>query len=311
MTDTGAFLSSLGGSLTPIDLIPSTLFTLSYALLFARQLRRIKFPWVLSFGTLPVVIERIVLFSLRASQSRIDWTSQSVSVSIYQYLSFSIGFILVLSDCLFLLRCLLVNATLEDKQRGSIDLPARRFWYRRSSELAGLLCFGAIIPTSIAAVVYAGGITQSSVAERVRSLLVVGSSIALVLALALWGATRVARHCVPHIDPGATDLLSVIITLLAIVPVYRLVVLNTSSNHDSLSKTLFYGLHVLPEWGAIALLFAPDTNKIFNIGPWGDCYFNDKRGIPVLRKHGKLPMDEHGKELPALRQPVEQKSYTA
>jgi hypothetical protein len=111
---------------------------------------------------------RIVIFSLRAVQSKNDSFRFSGGLTSYMQISFGMGFIGIASDAVKLVRCLLVNATYGPEKyfqspaaatkEGMVppptadtpDQPRVRTWLRTTANLMGLAFLTAIILEAIA-----------------------------------------------------------------------------------------------------------------------------------------------------------------
>ncbi|KAG8925242.1 hypothetical protein FRC02_009812 [Tulasnella sp. 418] len=180
-SDTLRIPAFVGGIPTKADFAPSILFCVLYGLLIIPILYRFfnqksRVYLFLLFGTIPFAIERIVVYGIRASQSHTptsaNWLDQGGSRGklVYQQISFSLGFFGFATDAVPMLRCLLVNTTLEDEERGSTDKPRPRFWYRRFAEVFGLVYLAASIPGIIAGGRYSKAIRDQSAADRAFQL---------------------------------------------------------------------------------------------------------------------------------------------
>lgn len=108
------FPTPIGGTVVSSELAASLVFAALYGLLVPVMIAR---AWdrqsrtFLLFGTYWAVIDRIVLFSLRAVASQREGLRISNYLLKYGQVSFGLGFVAIGNDLVNLLRCVLVNAT--------------------------------------------------------------------------------------------------------------------------------------------------------------------------------------------------------
>jgi len=99
--------SLVGGIPTKADFVPSVIFAVAYGILLIpvgfRLSRSKSRVFTLLIGTLTFSIERIVVFSVRASQAHFS-SEPSKGRLIYQQVSFALGFISFATDSVALLR---------------------------------------------------------------------------------------------------------------------------------------------------------------------------------------------------------------
>ncbi|KAF8577592.1 hypothetical protein K439DRAFT_1364382 [Ramaria rubella] len=298
------FPSPVGGTLIKEDFAPSIVFATLYG--FLVPLAAFRFLQKESRTTLLIAvttfsIERVVIFSLRANQSRNVEKAASANLASYEQVTIGLGYIGICHALTGFLRVLLVNATRPEVNGGhgdanptfesQPDRPRERFWYRRLAGLIFLGFIGASVPDLISGSIYSNAINSSSSASLVMVLRYVSSGLAFFMIMHILLVALVATREVRRIDKSATYVLMGLATLLAVVPLYRLAVMHNTTNSllsqgpGSLSspsaKALFYIFHMVPEWTAAALIFSLNSREIFNTGPFGDWRATDpkiKRG---------------------------------
>lgn len=302
--------SLVGGVPTKADFVPSILFAIAYALSVIPFIRRFANKdartWTLALGTLPFSIERVVVYAIRASQSHDHNLGDTLSKGklVYQQVSFALGYVSFASDAVAFVRAVLVNTTLEDPARGSFDKPRRRFWYRRASDLAGLLWMVSTVPGGVAYSKMPGSGDHQDQADQLYRLRYASTATALFLFLAWLVVLLSIRRRIQWLDRRAIDWICFILGFSCIVPIYRLVVLHYTTSFlnvlpstpplypsDSLttpaSKATFYIFHSLPELILAWTIQTLNLRAVFNTGPFGDWRGSDKKsGIVRLREKG-------------------------
>ncbi|KAG8948197.1 hypothetical protein FRC03_000806 [Tulasnella sp. 419] len=318
----------VGGVPNHLDFAPSIVFVVLYGLLFIPVISRLCWKQTrigILWATVPWMMESLSLNVLRALVARsnvvpgsAEWIDNLNGADTYCQVAFSIGYIAMATDCCLLFRCLLVNTTLEDRERGSVDKPEERAMYRRYTGWFVMLYWTGSVPGMIAGGFHNTAFIKQKAADMVFALRYVSSIMTLLVMLIFITLLRLARRRIPHIDTRGVDFITTVMAILCFIPVYRLSVMhNTTSSFEpyppdykvyppgNLSnlkdKVCFYIFHTVPEFLTIAILVSADLRRILNTGPWGDYRANDKKGIPVLRRDGLLPMNETGEESPEFR----------
>ena len=158
--------SPIGGFPNQDDLAPSIIFCIAYALtlipFFYRFFKRDQRVITIVLGTVPFSIERIVVWSVRASLAHNHQPGDVLTKwkMIYLQVSYGLGFMSFCTDANGFVRALLVNTTLEDPKNGIEDQPKKRFWSRRFTDFYGLVWLAASVP---------GGIAYSSLSGSVNN----------------------------------------------------------------------------------------------------------------------------------------------
>ncbi|KAG1735109.1 uncharacterized protein EDB91DRAFT_1056420 [Suillus paluster] len=308
-----AFPSPVGGVPMTSDFGPSMFFSLLYFSLipiFVARLSNKHSRAVVSINAMITVIERVIIFSLRAWQSRNPAERISPSLTTYMQVSIALPYISIAHDVVVLLRCMYVNSTkgpadFTDSQDSPIapsmsssmhplspfhsaslhlsddilDDPKKRFFYRWFTDVLNLAFLVAIIPGIIGNVHYRGGMDSTSTANEVMITRYISSSIALFLILFVGVLVFRARK-LPKVEPIQAVLLLVILACNASSAIFRLMFmyhrttsltsLAPGSGNTSLEKATFYIFHMLSDWLAVALLLVPNIRAIYKTGMWGD-----------------------------------------
>lgn len=302
--------SLVGGVPTKADFAPSIIFAVAYGLSVIPFIRRFinkdSRTWTLALGTLPFSIERVVVYAIRASQSHDHNLGDTLSKGklVYQQVSFALGFVSFASDAVAFVRAVLVNTTLEDPQRGSVDKPRQRYWYRRASDIAGLLWMVSTVSGGVAYSKMPGSGDHQDQADQLYRLRYASASTALFFFVAYLVALLAIRRRIQWLDRRAIDWVCFILAVSCIVPIYRLVVLHyttsflnilpstpplypSSSLTTTTSKATFYIFHSLPELILAWTIQTLNLRKVFNTGPFGDWRGSDRKyGIVQLREKG-------------------------
>ncbi|GJE94920.1 hypothetical protein PsYK624_110960 [Phanerochaete sordida] len=108
------FPSPIGGTPMAHDFAPSILFAALYgvlALLGIYRLTQRRTRSVLVFSSLAFVIERVVIWSLRAKQAHTPAEATSRGLTVYWQISFGVGYLAAHERLLAFLRCLAVSTT--------------------------------------------------------------------------------------------------------------------------------------------------------------------------------------------------------
>ncbi|KAG9018178.1 hypothetical protein FRB90_012022 [Tulasnella sp. 427] len=284
--------SLVGGVPTKADFVPSILFSIAYGLSLIPFIRRFLNKetrvWTLAMGVLPFSIER----------------NLSKGKLVYQQVSFALGYISFASDCVAFMRAVMVNTTLADPHRGSVDQPRRRYWYRRVADVAGFLWLVSTVPGIVGYSKMPGSGEHQDQADQLYRLRYASTAAALFLFIAWFVVLQTIRRRIQWLDRRAIDWVCFILAFNCIVPIYRLVVMHytttflnvlpssdplypSSSLTTSASKATFYIFHSLPELVLAWTIQSMNMRAVFNTGPFGDWRGSDKApGAPQLRQNG-------------------------
>ncbi|KAK7064610.1 hypothetical protein R3P38DRAFT_2825534 [Favolaschia claudopus] len=281
------------------DLPGSIVFAAAFALLHtALAIRLIDKRWrtILVLQPLLFCIERQILFTLRAGVAARPHT-ESDGLSRFMQASFTLGYLDTSETVLKLIRTVLVNSTTgtpvsDIEGRSSlaesttpVDRPRRRFWYRRWADFLEFLFLGALAAGIIATAQQSGPEESGeNFAHQLERYISSGVGLTLVL-LEMFTVIWASRN-IPQIDRRAVRLLLALTAVLVIPPIYRLAVMWHTTpdvralNHDSLNtrldKTLFYIMHLVPEWTAIFLMCLFNVREICQTGFKGDTRWWDE-----------------------------------
>ncbi|KAH7099971.1 hypothetical protein BKA62DRAFT_620637, partial [Auriculariales sp. MPI-PUGE-AT-0066] len=299
----------VGGIPMHIDAAPSIVFAVLYGLLFPFIISRFFIPGRRSMLLINVIlctVERVVVYSLRATQALNPGRRTSSGLLIYLQLSFAQGFVQIAQDTIPLLRCLIVNASggphhLEpSRYRKQLDpapedLPSARKRVRIFTNIFNLVWLASTIPGVAGFTKYGKALHDQMVGDKLQELRYVSTGVALGLMLftAAWISTVMVR--MRSIDKGACRWLLLMLACMVVVCIYRLVVMQyhipellytgAGSQQSAGAKAAFYLLHCLPEWIGSALLVVPNTRQRFQTGPWGDWRnFDGQKGCAEARK---------------------------
>ncbi|PPQ99763.1 hypothetical protein CVT24_009666 [Panaeolus cyanescens] len=314
------FPAPIGGTPLPdVDFAPSILFAILYALLIPLMVYRAfhrRSRTILLLGTIAFAVERIVIFALRAVQSRRESSRLSGGLATYMQVSFAVGFVSRGSDLVNLLICLLVNPTYGPETYGQSpaaqtkmdgdttfgvpspdtpDQPKFRFWSRRFCDIMGLVFLVPLVLGVIANSQYKGAIEKADQAKKTQDLREISVVVGLVFFLVVLFATLWCKWKQPRASKRGTIILSASCLLMIVISIYRLGVMGETvtsldgpSNLNTTSaKALFYVFHVLPEYLFSLLTFAVNIRKIFGTGPWGDWRGNDETDKEKAKREEK------------------------
>ncbi|KAG1866681.1 hypothetical protein F4604DRAFT_2023168 [Suillus subluteus] len=254
---------------------------------------------VVSINAIITTIERVIIFSLRAWQSRDPAERTSLALTTYMQVSIALPYISMAIDVVALLRCMYTRKILlshpsmsssmhplspfhSASLRLSDDIhddPKKRFFYRWFTDVLKLAFLAAIVPGIIGNAHYRGGMDSTSTANEVMITRYLSSGIALFLILFVAALVVRARH-LPKVKPIHVILLLSILACNASSAIFRLSFMyhrTTSltstapgSGNTFLEKGTFYIFHMLSDWLAVALLLVPNIRAIFKTGMWGD-----------------------------------------
>lgn len=313
MSSDNPFPSPVGGVPMASDFGTSIFFSLLYFSLipiFVSRLYNKHSRAVVSINAIITAIERVIIFSLRAWQSRNPAERISPALTTYMQVSIALPYISIAHDVVVLLRCMYVNSTkgpagFTDPQDSPVapsmsssmhplspfhsaslhlsddihDDPKKRFFYRWFTDVLNLAFLAATIPGIIGNAHYRGGMDNASTAKEVMVTRYLSSSIALCLILFVAILVIRARK-LPKVEPIHVTLLLVILACNASSAIFRLLFmyhrttsltsLAPGSGNTSLEKATFYIFHMLSDWLAVALLLVPNIRAIFKTGMWGD-----------------------------------------
>ncbi|KAF9447952.1 hypothetical protein P691DRAFT_801514 [Macrolepiota fuliginosa MF-IS2] len=280
---------------------------------------------ILLIGSCIFTVERIVAFSLRAAQSVNASKRFNVGLMAYIQSDLALGYIGIAIDLGKLLRTLLVAPTYgsdtyvqsteaesryrywistakldgaaagdKEEQRdfptkppeGTPDAPRTRAWIRGLAGAVALAFLSAIVVGIIATSNLPNVVKGEANTDQNMVLRYVSTAVALFLIVGNAAASVWAYICLPRVNRQGCVILFVISWLLCIIAVYRLSVMqNTTESLQSTAsgslnsvgdKAAFYIFHILPEWLSSALLFVFNTRRIFSTGFIGDWRLADE-----------------------------------
>ncbi|KAF8971132.1 hypothetical protein BDZ97DRAFT_1787886 [Flammula alnicola] len=310
------FPAPVGGTPLPADFAPSILFAVLYALLTPLMLYRMfskRSRTTLLIGTVTFSVERVVIFSLRALQSRNESHRLSPGLTTYMQISFGMGFIGIANDIVNLVRCLLVNPTFGPETyaqspaaaskggvhtpppQGTPDLPKVRQGSRRFTGIMALSFLAAIVPGIIANSNYSKVFNNQNQADSTAQLRVASTAVALAFTIILFAVTLWGKVNLPLISNRGVVVTTVMTVLITIIAIYRLAVmghrtvsLTAPSPLDTPGgKAAFYVLHVLPEWLTTLILFGDNMRKTYGTGPFGDYRIRDETEAQRKKREAK------------------------
>ncbi|KAJ7630554.1 hypothetical protein FB45DRAFT_990553 [Roridomyces roridus] len=273
--------SLVGGvPLHKFDLPGGIVFAVAYGLLvplLAYRLFDRRWRNILLVQLVPVPIERVVVFSLRAAIAA-GTIQESNSLRSYQQANFALGYLTLANLFGKYLRSVLVNTT-KPSTDGDVDDPQRRNTFRRCTDGLNLPFFAALI-TGLIATVHQYAPTDSASNTRTQNSRYASAAFGFLLVFLIWAILLWAQRNVSRVDERAVRLLLIMTSLLAIPPIYRLAVmnsttpnvadLNSQSQNVLADKVTFYVLHMLPEWIVLAMACTFNLKEICQTGPWGD-----------------------------------------
>ncbi|KAH6902478.1 hypothetical protein BKA70DRAFT_1229115 [Coprinopsis sp. MPI-PUGE-AT-0042] len=296
-----AFPSPIGGIPLPSELGACILFIVLYSFLLPFMVRDVldrRSRTFVSLGIMAFSIERIVVYILRALQTRNEDMRLSNGLINYQQTSFGIGYVGLSTDLLGAFRCLLVNPTygperyaespaaatkdcyMVPPREGDVDRPRERFWARRISDAALVLFLTAIALSVIGNSSYSATFNDAGKSERSYIFRRVSASIALFGITTLGSATMWSYMRQPRAGKRCVITMSVVTVLIAVVASYRLSAtknktaalgsMEPGSLNTVSSKILFYIFHAAPEWLVSAIVLSINVRKTFGTGPFGD-----------------------------------------
>ncbi|THH30941.1 hypothetical protein EUX98_g3243 [Antrodiella citrinella] len=303
------FPAPIGGTPFTFDFAPSVVFTVAWALLVPLVAWRIISPksrTCVSANPMALVLERLIILSLRSSEAHMNTGHISHNLNIFIQTTYSLGFVNLTSGILGLLRNLLVSATLSSVsdnvtagpiakddsestiapeststiEAGIAERAGERMWYRR---ITNSLIVAFLLPLSLgiaAGVVFPKAERNVHMVDTERSLRYITGAISYLLLLLVQGLTLYAAVAVRGIARTPVWTLFILLSLLNIVAIYRLVVMRSMTDsatslaagslNTRTSKILFYVLHLVPEWLVAAFLLGVNAREFYRAGLWGD-----------------------------------------
>ncbi|EKM54323.1 uncharacterized protein PHACADRAFT_258105 [Phanerochaete carnosa HHB-10118-sp] len=274
MSQSGTFRfpAPIGGVPLAHDFAPCILFACLYgalAFLCFYRLAKNASRNVFVLSVLVFIIERVVIWSLRAKQARMPSEDLNRHLTTYFQITFSIGFLTIHSLIIHLLRCPVVGTTIDtsstpesslwskseevgglsasaSKSKTSVavlpleyeareDQPQKRALYRR---VFSILSLQFLIPIIVGAVMgneYVDTETDAAKVPAVQALRYVTAAMGLILTLLVLALLIWAILMVPRIKRNAVILLFALETILTMIPIYHLVVMANSTT--SLTST--------------------------------------------------------------------------
>ncbi|KAF8213587.1 hypothetical protein K438DRAFT_1956957 [Mycena galopus ATCC 62051] len=311
--------SLVGGiALRAYDFPASIAFNVAYGLLIPTIVRRLfntRSRTAVIFRVLCYAIERIVLFSLRAWAAA-GPNTESPGLSEYMQVTFALGYLGLADALLSIIRTILVETTKgtssSDAESNPVvtELPALvstsssrfwktsvtpantlnddpywRFWYRRWSEFLLVLYLVAMILACVATA-HLWNPNDVGWNRATQTLRYISSALGLVLIMLETCTLLWAQKNVPRINQRAVRFLLVLTTVLTIPPIYRLVVMHSTTpdlatpDHQALNtqadKALFYVLHILPEFIVVSTMTLYNVKEICGLEFKGDERWRDE-----------------------------------
>lgn len=257
MSNENPFPSPVGGVPMASDFGISIFFSLLYLSLipiFVSRLYNKHSRVIVSINAIITTIERVIIFSLRAWQSRNSAERTSPTLTTYMQVTIALPYIVIAHDVVVLLRCLYVNSTkgsagftdprdspvapsmsssmhpLSPLHSPSIHLsdeihihddPKKRFFYRWFTDVLKLAFLAATIPGIIGNAHYRGGMDNASTANEVMITRYLSSGIALFLILFV-AALVVRARKLPKVEPIHITILLSILACNASSAIFRL-----------------------------------------------------------------------------------------
>ncbi|EKM54327.1 uncharacterized protein PHACADRAFT_210138 [Phanerochaete carnosa HHB-10118-sp] len=320
-TDLTKFPSPIGGIPLPRDLAPSVTFAFLFFLLVLlgvyRLLRRTSRS-LLVITTLGFAVERVIIWSLRAKESRTPSEYSDRHLMTYWQVTFTVGYVILFVKLVIFLRCLVMNATeevsspdlrvLEEMQKPNNDSETQtkafiedavvdvgdrtniRRRYRRLSRAVFIIAILVLIIGVVSGNAYVKGETNRKKALLAQVLRQAAAVVSLALLLVLQGLLVYAHFTVGCIRRTPLILLFAVGGIIMIIPIYHLVVmggLTTSltstergSQNTSTEKIAFYVLQAVPEFLASGILLFPNVRTMFRANTGFDLLRHFRRGEP-------------------------------
>ncbi|KAF7340044.1 hypothetical protein MVEN_01922400 [Mycena venus] len=276
------------------DLPGAIVFAAAYGLLvpvFAYRLFDKRSRSVIVIHGIIFTVERPIMFSLRASvaaRPNTEWPG----LTKYMQANFALAYLGLAAIVLRLVRVVLVNTTNRipasdgevvksdhHTSAPNVDEPRRRFWFRRWTDFLTVVHLNALVLGIVAtASLYPASDTGQNHAHQ--AMRYASSAIGLVFILLESLTLLWASKTLPRINQRAVRFLLVLTTLLTIPPIYRLVVMRSTTpdihspghqaQNTGADKAAFYVVHLLPEWIVVFCLCAFNVKDICQTGFTGD-----------------------------------------
>ncbi|CUA68382.1 hypothetical protein RSOLAG22IIIB_13721 [Rhizoctonia solani] len=283
----------VGGIPTSADLAPSIVFAVLYALLLSYIVYNYFFTkpraWnVIQISTVIFVMERVACCIIRAVQAAYPKKRASGALMSYVQAAIGLGFVWISADLIKLLRSTLVNTTLPENG-ASKDRRVARKCYRYFCFFYELAFLGSIIPGTIACGNYSSARFNQAKADRSMDQLIASTAVALGLQALTVLISLVAAFTIKEIDRMRCFELAGLTLLIMPVPIYRLCILGIRTIDVFIplapsARTLFYTIHLAPEWICVSILLGTNVRTRFGTGKWGDYELREKKRDKRLRK---------------------------
>ncbi|KAI8978284.1 hypothetical protein BD414DRAFT_422306 [Trametes punicea] len=181
----------------------------------------------------------------------------------------------------------------QGNQKRADDQPRHRLWMRVLCGLTSLLFLVAVVLSIIPGIMYKSAIHSGQHADLVQQLRYASTGVAF--GLLVWVACGISYAIVklPRLPKGPAIYLLFISLLLAIVGLYRLIVMHSwttsllstapGSQNTPGEKATFWVFHAAPEWLAATLIVSADARKTFKTGPFGDKNSNQPAEMEKLK----------------------------
>ncbi|KAH6883727.1 hypothetical protein BKA70DRAFT_1206275 [Coprinopsis sp. MPI-PUGE-AT-0042] len=295
------FPSPIGGTPLPSELGACILFIVLYVCLIPLMVRGVldrRSRTTVTIGIVLFSIERIVVYILRALQTRNEAMRLSGGLINYQQTSFGMGYVGLSSDLLNAVRCLLVNPTygleryaespaaatkecyLEPPREGDVDRPRERFWVRRFADASLVVFLTAIALGIVGNSSYSSTFNNAGKANSTYNFRLVSAALILFGITGVGSATAWSYMRQPRAGKRGIITIGVIAALIAVVASYRLSAaqhrtealesMEPGSLNRTSEKVVFYIFHAAPEWLISTIVLSINIRKTFGTGPFGD-----------------------------------------
>ncbi|PVF96728.1 hypothetical protein CPB86DRAFT_786656 [Serendipita vermifera] len=271
------------------DLVPSTIFGVSFFLIFLLNIRELFYKerrTGLKLSTILASLERMLTLSMRMSQALKVDARESWGFIEYQQIAFGVGFMTLIHEQVFIMLCAVTLATRDGEpysswiQRAEKDprvmekRKEERAWFRRWT---GYMAWSVGITQGLQAM--DGSLRWPENYGKITWLLYLRFFVNLLsffLAVGLYCTFHRFRE-VEGINLAALQRLKLTICLLTFVPLFRSTVsfrTVTLDNPNPISsigpKVAFYCFQLLPELSAMVITTHTDYRNMCDTDTWGD-----------------------------------------
>ncbi|KIP06619.1 hypothetical protein PHLGIDRAFT_106791 [Phlebiopsis gigantea 11061_1 CR5-6] len=315
-----SFPAPIGGVPLKEDFAPSIVFACAFAILIVVGAYRLAKPatrTLLILGPFLFSVERVVTWSLRASQARNPPENPSRSLTIYFQVTLAVGYISPLWGCIVhLLRCVFVATTQvhsrePEAQTSNYDDPALqqdkprlRFWYRLVFGVVWLQQWLPVGTGTAMANLYVDAENNAKDAQGVQFCVRYITTItSLFLVCVLHLATVYAYIIARGKNRRPIIILFILVALLGAIADYDLIAITNwttalsstapGSQNTHVEKIAFYIFRAAPEVLIAGSLLILEVRPMFGTGPWGDPIRD-----PRPRSESTEPQNGPRRELP-------------